>query len=316
MKEFLKYIGFRLITFGATTFPRPLIYWIAIRLADLCYLVDRKAREAVKANLRVILGPKASEDIVAYEARWVFRGFGMYLAEFFGYRRFGEKFIDEHVVARGIENVDAALLGGRGAIICSGHYSNWEMAAAVLVRLGYKVTAIGQMHADPTVNELFIRQRAKRGYTLLAGARGASEALRVLRRNELLVILGDRVFGDSGVEVELFGRKTILPQGPFRLAVASGAPLIPGMIRRRMNRNFTGYTFPAIVPPKEGSREDNIRFLAREWAKRFEEWVREDPCQWACFLRMWDDEKSGEPGFAQSGQFRLREARKVLEATK
>ena len=310
----LKYIAFKLISFGSTTFPRPLIYWIAIRISDLCYLIDRRAREAVKANLRVILGPKASEDIIAYEARWVFRSFGMYLAEFFGYRRFGEKFLDEHVLTRGVESVDAALAKGRGAIICSGHYSNWEMAAAVLVRMGYKVVAIGQMHDDPTVNELFVRQRAARGYTLLSGAHAASEALRALRRNEILLILGDRVFGDSGVEVELFGKRTVLPQGPFRLAAISGAPLIPGMIRRRMNRNFTGFTFPAIEAPDELSREDKIRFLASEWAKRFEEWVKEDPCQWACFLRMWDDEKTGARGYAQSEQDHLRSANRIIEA--
>ncbi len=296
----LTYLGFQAIGGLSSLMPRTWQYQIAHRVADLHYLLDRRARESVHANLRVILGPTAPESIVRYEARWVFRSFGMYLCEFFGHRRFGPKFLDEHVMVQGREHLDAALAKGNGAICCSAHYSNWELGAKLLARLGYPFTAIVQMHANPKVNAMFVRQRAEFGINVVPTQFGAKAALKALHNNQVVAVLGDRTTGGPVVPVTLFGRRMYLPQGPWRMSLATGAPLLPTLVHRRFNRNYTLEIGPPIHPPESGPRNECMAYLAQQWASWLEGRLRADPCQWAVFFRVWDDPISGELGREES----------------
>ena len=296
----LKRLGFKVIGGLATVLPRQVQYSIAHRVADGHYLIDRRAREAVISNMRAIFGENAAESIIRREARWVFRNFGMYLCEFFGHRKFGPAFIDEHVMLHGRENLDAALAHGRGAIMCSAHYSNWELGAMVVAHLGYPMLGLAQMHTDAETNAMFIKQRAALSVPVVDSQHGAKAALRMLKRKEVVCIVGDRVGGGPIVPVTLCGRRTYLPQGPWRMSVMTGAPLLPSFIQRRFNKSYRMEIDPAIEIPSSGTRDEKIAIVAQRWTDCFEARLRADPCQWTVFSRVWDDPRSGAQGLSQS----------------
>ncbi|MCZ7648398.1 MAG: lysophospholipid acyltransferase family protein [Planctomycetota bacterium] len=291
----LKYAAYLGIVGLARILPRNVQYWIAHRLADLHYLLDAPARRSVIANLRQILGPGASEAQLRRQARWVFRSFGMYLCEFFGAEGFGNEFFERNVTVVGQENLDLALKGGRGMVFVSGHYSNWELGAFVVGRLGYPIVALTQTHAEPRVNELFVGQRAKHGVTVVHTHSGARAVLRALRENRPVAILGDRLTGGPAVRVNLFGRPTWFPQGPWRISVDTGAPLLPTFVYRRFNRDYTLHIGAPIDPPAEGTKAERIAALAQAFADALETRVKADPCQWAVFYPVWKDGGAAAP---------------------
>lgn len=294
----LAYWGYLAVVALTRILPRRVQYFVACRVADLNYLFDRSAREAVKANLRVILGPEASEPHVRRQARWVFRSFGMYMCEFFGAEGFGPEFFDEHVAIQGRENLDAALAGGRGMLFVSGHYSNWELGAFVVGRLGYPIVALTRPHAAQRVNELFVGQRRKHGVTVVHTETGARAVLRALRENRPVAILGDRSTGGPTVRVTLFGRPTYLPQGPWRIAVDAGVPLLPTFVHRRFNRDYTLEIGAALPVPEEGTKAERMAALAQAYALALEARVKADPCQWAVFYPLWKDGPAEETPLA------------------
>ena len=54
------------------------------------------------------------------------------------------------------------------------------------------------------------------------------ELMAALRRGEVVALQGDRALGNRGdISVPFFGRPAPFPVGPFRLASASGAPIVP-----------------------------------------------------------------------------------------
>jgi lauroyl/myristoyl acyltransferase len=296
----LKHLGFKAIVGLAAVLPRRVQYWIAHRVADAHYLLDRKARAAVCANLRVILGDDARESVIRHEARWVFRSFGMYLCEFFGHSRFARNFCDKHVIVQGRENLDAALALGHGAIFCSGHYSNWELGGTVVARLGYPIWAITQMHADPRTNAMFVGQREAAGVHVVHSQHGAKAAMKALRANETVAVLGDRTTGGPVVAVQLFGKTTYLPQGPWRMALATGAPILPTFVHRRFSGSYTLEFGPPVAVPERGTRDERMAAMAQSWAATLEARLRADPSQWAVFYRVWDDPETGAKGIGQS----------------
>jgi len=283
----LKRFGFKAISALTGILPRSLQYAISRPAADLYYLFGRTARENVRSNLRVILGPGISEKLLRRETREVFRAFGKYLCEFFGIAHMGGRFIDDHVVVQGREHLDAALSRGRGVIFCSGHFSNWELGGMIVAHMGYPITGVYQSHADARTNAIFVQQRADWGIKIVSSQNGAISSLRALRQNETVALMGDRMTGGPVVEVDFFGKPARLPQGPFRIALTSGAALLPTFINRRANGQFTMEIGAALEVGSEGTLAERAQRLGQAWAKVFEARVRFDPSQFTVFYDFW-----------------------------
>ena len=286
----LKYIAYRIIICLSLTLPIRFLYWVALRIADCNWLLDARGRNAVKANLRRVL-PDATERRIAYEARWVFRNFGKYLAEFFRFRLFDANFFEERVGIKGKRHVDEALARGNGCIVVSAHLSNWEFGAAALRRVaGYKVNIIAEAHTYAKANELFMRERSHMDITVISGEDAPRHALRALKRNEVVCVLGDRDPTVQGVEIEFFGRPCRFPQGPARFAIATGAPIVPAFVLRRTNDCFTIAFEPPLPVPETGDKNAKVLALTQAYARVIEEAIRWHPEEWTVFYRVWEEE--------------------------
>jgi lauroyl/myristoyl acyltransferase len=283
----LTYLLYRLISFGANLLPRPLGNWMALRLADLCYAFDRRGREAVISNLRVILGKDASAAHLRYETRWTFRSFGKYMAEFIGSRRYNAAFIDRCVAFKGLEHIHAARTAGRGVVLVGAHIGNWEIGGAALSFRGLPVLAIIQPHPNPRVHRFFMSQRESHNFQTLPVGSAALPILRHLKANGIVAVLGDRPYGEEGLAVDFFGRPALFAGGPARLALATGAAFIPTFVLRRFDDSFMIIIEPP-VPHPDGPRPGRAREMTQAFARILEGYVRDHPSHWLPFFPVWE----------------------------
>jgi KDO2-lipid IV(A) lauroyltransferase len=289
------YLAYRSLTFICARLPFSFQYGVARVLSGVAHAVAGRSRAGVRANLRTVLGPGVDEREICRLTRRTFRSFGRYLCEFFGAAGCDQAFFDKNVRVVGRENLDAALAKGRGLLFVSGHYSNWELGAFVVGRLGYRILIVAQIHADPRVNDLFVRARAVHGVEVAPTANGARAALRALRDNRPVAILGDRPTGGPTVSVTLCGKETCFPQGPWRLALDTGAPLLPTFMRRETNGSYTLLIGSPLDVPERGTREERMAALAKAFGDVLEARLREDPTQWAAFHPVWTCEQCEGP---------------------
>jgi predicted LPLAT superfamily acyltransferase len=104
-----------------------------------------------------------------------------------------------------------------------------------------------------------------------------------LRRNEVVALQGDRALGTRGdVAVEFFGAPAAFPVGPFVLARAAGAPVVPAFCLLRPDRRYT----IALAPPIRVGADGEAAALGR-WARVLEDAVRRTPEQWFNFFDVW-----------------------------
>jgi KDO2-lipid IV(A) lauroyltransferase len=289
-KNKLKYLGYKAIIVLSLTLPLRLLYWVALRIADLNWMADAAGRRAVEANLRQIL-PGAPERRIRYEARWVFRNFGKYLAEFFRFRLFDTNFFEKHVAIKGKHHIDEALEGGNGCIVLSAHLSNWEFGAAALRRIGrYPVNIVAERHTYAKANELFMRERAYMDINVIPADHAPRQALKALRDNEVVCVLGDRDPTVQGITIDFFDRPCRFPQGPARFAIATGAAVVPGFVLRRTNDSFTIEFKPPIEIPREGTKREKVRQITQAYAHVIEDAIRWHPEEWTVFYRVWEEE--------------------------
>ena len=285
----LHFAAYRAIEWLAATLPRDGQYRVARAVAAYWCKLDSGSRRTVEEHMRAVLGSGAPPGTIRANARGVFQSFARYLCEFIGQRNQSAALIDANVTVIGREHLDAALKIGRGAICCSGHYSNWELGASAIARLGYPITAVVQKHSNARIDALFVERRERAGVKIAHTDTAALNALRALKRNETIAILGDRPTGGPTVALTLFGRETQLPQGPWRLALLSGAVLVPSFVRRDGERYVLEFDAPLTLSgySADASRDERVKALAAHWARCFESRVRSDPTQWTVFDPVW-----------------------------
>lgn len=291
MKYFIRFLLFKLLMFSTCVLPVRFGYWIALRVADLGYFIgDRRGRKAVLRNLRQIL-PAVGEQRLIHEARWIFRNWGKYLCEFFRFREFDEQYFLKHCSLNRPDILAAAMARGKGVIILSAHFGNWEMGAAYFsVHCGYPTNALVVRQSSKLLEAMFIKERAANKVKLIYIDEDPRKIFRALKNNEIVCILGDRDPTNNGIEVNFFGRPCRFPQGPARLAIATGAAIIPGVVARRTNDNFLLRIQPVIEPPENLSKDEQVKIITQKFADYLETEVRENPEQYPAFYDIWDTE--------------------------
>jgi predicted LPLAT superfamily acyltransferase len=252
-------------------------------------LLDRGAKAALR-SFRTHLGLRSG--IVALYRH--FYTFGMSLVDRFAFLmlrspRFGYTCIGEEIIT------DELAKGG-GAILLSAHVGNWELAGNLLhdrVKAPINVAMVdAEREALRQVYRPATDQRRLRIIGLGDDGLGAMvEINAALGRNELVGFLGDRVLpGAQGVSLPFLGENARFPQGPFVVALLSGAPIIPVFTLKTGLRRYTFRAHTPIHLPRVGrdKRDEVLRKAMMRYVATLESVVREHPYQWFNFYGFWD----------------------------
>jgi KDO2-lipid IV(A) lauroyltransferase len=188
----------------------------------------------------------------------------------------------------GTEHVRRALDAGRGVVLVSAHFGNFELfAAAVAVRLGVPISVIVQPQSNPWVDRWLNDLRARAGLGIIPLGAGLRGAIAALRANRGVALVADQDARRRGLFVPFFGRLASTPRGPAELAVRTGAPIVMGFTVRGED----GRHAPTLLPPLEADRgahpEREVERLTLAQVAVLEEWVRRHPDHWFWMHRRW-----------------------------
>jgi KDO2-lipid IV(A) lauroyltransferase len=208
------------------------------------------------------------------------------LVEFLHTAKYSDADIRERVTLDGENALDTALEAGRGAILLSGHFGNWEWLAR-RVAAGHPFAVLFKEPGDPVLAERLRRIRAAAGIEQIDHD-DMRAAVRWLRKGRVLGIVMDQEPRKSseGAIAPLFGHPTMTHVGPFRLARMAGAPLLTFFCRSTGRGRYRARLEPLsaseALDPETAVAEDAARFNAR-----LEAAVRADPEHWMWMYRRW-----------------------------
>jgi predicted LPLAT superfamily acyltransferase len=187
-----------------------------------------------------------------------------------------------------------AAAKGVGAILLGAHIGNWEIAGNILPqKLNFPIYCVMLDAEDGDVREMFRKALDARKTTVIpVGPDGLDFVFRVrdaLSHNGIVCMHGDRDMGAKGQKHNFLGEDVVFPMGPFAIAAATCAPIVPIMVTKRGLRT---YVFKAYAPILfEGiTREnrDKYIFTAMErYVGILEQVVKERPYEWFNFYDYW-----------------------------
>ena len=114
--------------------------------------------------------------------------------------------------------------------------------------------------------------------------------LRALESNAIVAMQGDRDFNNTGVPVSFFGKEAYFPRGPMRMAMATGAKVLPAFILRRPDGRYRAVIEePLEIDRGGGDRDAALKRNLERYVAILERYVRANPEQWYCFYPFWND---------------------------
>ncbi len=167
---------------------------------------------------------------------------------------------------------------GRGMIMLSGHFGNWELIGYHLAAIGLPMNVIARPQAVDGMTRLMNEFRERRNCTVLMD-NNLSSAFRLLKNGKVIGIVSDLNARERGFQVPFFGRTASFYPTPVILSVRSGAPLIPIFIERQPDGRHIIRVEPEIVWEAGESMVHRIG----KYVSRFEAAFRRRPDQWVWF---------------------------------
>ncbi len=212
---------------------------------------------------------------------------GRMSGEFPHMAKFLDKYRNGDVQFHGKEIIEATL--GKGAVFIGGHFSNWEITSLCFAQVDPGSHFTYRPANNPIIDRYIIDTRAEFGLKLQAakGKEGGMGLLRSLKRGRSIALMNDQKY-NAGLSVPLFGHNCMTADGPTRLALKFGVPLIPITGRRIEGTNFIATAYPAI--PLDYDKPDDEQTVY-DGVKRVNEFmearIREAPGQWFWSHRRW-----------------------------
>ncbi|NKQ52799.1 phosphatidylinositol mannoside acyltransferase [Amycolatopsis sp. K13G38] len=239
----------------------------------------------LRRNLRRVVpqaGPEELDELV----RGAMRSYARYWHESF--RLPG---MDHAAVQRkaddgltGVENLEAALAEGNGAVVALPHSGNWDVAGLWLVGFTGSFTTVVERLKPESVYRRFVEYRESLGFEIVPadGASAYRVLLQRLRENKIVCLVADRDITGSGVPVTFFGEGTRMAAGPARLAATTGAALLP------LGLWFTGDGWGIRIHPRiRVTQRSEVPAATQAMADIFAGDIAAHPTDWHMLQKLW-----------------------------
>lgn len=259
---------------------------LARGLGDLAFDVVRIRRSVTLGNLEAAFPERTDAD-----RRRIARG---------AYRSFAQTSVDlarmnrlprEARLAMGDvahrEHLEAVASAGRGAILLTAHFGNWEWLGSLPAALGHRTKAIVGEHHNKLAGAYIDSIRARLGVGTLPAEKGLKDLILAMREGNLVVIVGDQDAGRDGVFVELMGRPASTAVGPVRLARRFGVPILQGFAVRLPDGRLRAEFLPPLLVPRGEDEGEDIRCHTEILTRNLEAFIRRYPEQWFWMHRRW-----------------------------
>jgi KDO2-lipid IV(A) lauroyltransferase len=282
-------------TLGAM--PRSLARLISAALASLVFALMGRLRRVGERNLDLAL-PNISSEERERVLRGVYRSLGWQLVEFCRMARYTPANIRNWISTEGLEHYLAAQSRGKGVLIVTGHLGAWELSSFYHSLMGHPMGMVIRRLDNRLLDEYVNRIRCLHGNRVLHKDDFARGLLTAMRAGETVGILMDtNMTPPQGVFVDFFGRAACTASGLARVALKTGAAVLPGfMLWEPKEKKYVLHFGPEIAFTRTGNAEADIQAATQQCASATEAWIRRYPDQWLWIHRRWKTRPAGQPG--------------------
>jgi KDO2-lipid IV(A) lauroyltransferase len=200
--------------------------------------------------------------------------------------------LDQLVAVEGEDIVRNAYAQGKGLLILTAHYGNFELLSTFFAAHGYQVNLVTRRLKNGALDRFWAEQRRRLKIRAIFKEQSLKEVIARLRRNEAMGYVLDQNMGlGQGVFVDFFGRPACTLGVVAVLAKRFGTPVVPVFITRDRHdptRHRIVFDPPVPFESRAGDKSDaDIVDNTQRYTAIIERRVRERPDHWIWIHKRW-----------------------------
>ena len=210
--------------------------------------------------------------------------FGRMVIEVLRFPLLTSETIQNVVKTDGLEYLEEAYAKGKGALMCTGHFGNWELLGADVALHGYPMLSIARKQNNSAMDRFINEYRELVGQKVAynTGREGVLAMGRYLKEKHLLGILFDQDTNDTG-------------SGPAVFSRTFGCPILPIFMHYDPDGSCRAKIYPPIYAEKTKDKDRDLYQATEKLMTILEQEIRSNPPMWFWVHDRWKD---GEARFA------------------
>lgn len=288
VKDWLAYVALRLLMIVLYMFDVETILRFACFLGRLLWKHYHRGRKRALDNLHASF-PEKSEEWCRQTGRRSFEHIAMLPIDVLFTPRLVKKHNwRDYSRFKSVERAKWLMKEGKGVLMVTGHYSNFEIIGYIMSLFGFDIYSIARPLDNKFINNYLYSVRKRVGQKII-DKKGAAELMPQLTASgATLCFIVDQDAGRKGIFVDFFGRKASTYKSIGLLAITNNVPIVVGYNRRIDNRFYFEFGVNRIITPDEwADKEDPLQWITAEYTSAIEKFIREDPTHYWWLHRRW-----------------------------
>lgn len=296
MREWFEYAAVWLVLKTIGALRRPEARGLAASIAGLLFFLRPKLRKTAEFNLHLAF-PEWNDEQRKNVMRKMVRNLGWMAAEFARFPRITKANIEKVIILDGHENFLEAQRRGKGVLYLTGHIGAWELSSFAHALYGYPLHYMARPLDNKRLDALVNSYRCASGNQPIFKNESARLMLKILKEAGTIGILADQnTMPEEGVFVDFFGKAACTTSGIARVALHTGAAVVPGYAY--WDESIQKYRLrfePPVELVRTGDAERDVFENTQRFTKVIEEIIRKYPDQWVWVHARWKARPKGEP---------------------
>lgn len=187
-----------------------------------------------------------------------------------------------------IELITQAKERGKGVIVLSGHFGNWELLAYSAGKLlSETIHLVIKYQMNPYTDQYLRNLRQRSGNQLIDMNKAGMTLVKAIKRNDIIAMLTDQRAGkNEGLVLDFLGRPARAYKAPALLALKFKTPVIVGFAVRDADNNYT-VDLVELDHSDLIDNADGVEELTKRYLELLETAIDKNPGLWAWQHNRW-----------------------------
>jgi len=242
-----------------------------------------RSKKLIFENIRRALPNISKNELISiYDSMW--ENYGRVFAEYVFMKKFRNDQLTENISIEGKEILQEIMIKNQKVIFISGHFSNFELMAMQIEKIGVKIAAIYRPLNNLYLNSIMERIRKKYicKHQIKKGVGGLKELIKLNKEGFSTALMIDQRVS-QGIKSNFFNQKAYTTTIPAQLIKKFGMQVVPIFIER-----FDGIKFKMTVhKPLSFEENESIEGITFKLNKILEQMILKNPNYWIWSHNRW-----------------------------
>ena len=242
-----------------------------------------RSKKLIDTNIKKALPDINSEDLKK-TTRLMWNNYGRIFAEYVFIKSFRNGKLNSRISIEGQDILEEIKKLNQQVVFISGHFSNFELMAMHLEKVGIKLTAIYRPLNNIFLNIIMenIRKKYICKNQIKKGIGGMKKIIHLKRQNYSTALMIDQRVSE-GIRSNFFNNPALTTTIPAQLVKKFKIPVVPIFIERVNNLNFK----ITVSKPINFTDSDSIEKITDDLNKVLETMILHKPEQWIWSHNRW-----------------------------